>query len=128
MCKSRKTPALCLAILSTIVFILGIIIIVLTVGMDAMDSALSGDDATFSDIKTAQNVGSAILWICAILSLIVACAGCAAVKITHRCYIMVYGCCLGSIWIGVLSVGIFFAVSATAAPALMGAMCSQGVD
>lgn len=128
MCKSRKTPALCLAILSTIVFILGIVIIVMTVGMDAYDSVLSGDSAGVGDLKAVQNVGSAVLWICAILSLLVACAGCAAVKITHRCYIIVYGCCLGSIWLAVLIVGCVFAGTATAAPALMEAACSQGVD
>ena len=127
MCKSRKTPALCLAILSTIVFVLGILIIIMTVGLDAVDSALSTGTAAMPEMKAATTTGALILYLCAALSLIVACAGCAAVKIKHRAYIMLYGCCLGSIWLAVFIVGCILAGTAAATPAMMNAVCDQGV-
>jgi len=66
-----------------------------------------------------------VLYLCSALSLIVACAGCAAVKITHRAYIMVYGCCLGFIWLAVLITGGVLAGAAAATPMVMQGLCSQ---
>jgi hypothetical protein len=127
MCKSRKTPALCLTLLSTLVFVCGILIIVMTVGMDSIESALDHPDMAIPEIKAAQTAGSAVLWICAILSLFVACAGCAAVKITHRAYIMCYGLLLGFIWLGVFITGCVFSGTAAAVPVILEGVCNQGV-
>ena len=128
MCKTRKTPAFCLAVLSTLVFVCGILIIVMTVGMNSVDNALATSVIQAPEFQMAQDAGSVILWICALLSIIVACAGCAAVKIKHRCYIILYGCCLGSIWIGVLIVGCVFAGTASAAPMITQQLCTPAVD
>ena len=128
MCKTRKPAALCLTLCSTLIFLCAILIIVMTVGMDTLETALDNDELAIDEIKAAQTAGSAILWICGIISFVVACAGCAAVKITHRGYIMCYGLILGFIWLGVFIVGCVFAGTAAAAPALIKARCSQGID
>lgn len=123
MCKTRKTPAFCLACLSTLVFICGVLIIVMTVGMNTMDSALATSVLEAPQFQMASDGGSAVLMICAIISLIVACAGCAAVKIKNRCYIMLYGFCLGGVWLAVFIVGCVFAGTAQAAPVIIQQLC-----
>jgi len=127
MCKSRKTPALCLAVLSTLVFICGVFIIIMTVGMNTMESALATSVLSAPEFSMAADYGSVILYLCAILSIIVACAGCAAVKIKHRCYIVIYGCCLGTVWLGVLIVGAVMAGTASATPVIIQNLCKPSV-
>ena len=123
MCKTRKTPALCLALLSFLVFVCGVIMIVMIVGMSTYDQAASSSIET-PEIKMTSDVGSGLLWVCSIMSMIVAIAGCIAVKIKHRCYIICYGFCLGGIWLGIFIIGCIFAFAATSVPVIGEALCS----
>ncbi len=121
--KSRRHPSYFLAFLSTLVLACGILIIYMTVDLIEADLALRNSVLSAPAFQVAQDAGATILMLCAVLSIAVAFAGCAAVKVSHRCYIMVYGCCLGSIWIAVFIVGCVFAATADAAPMITNQLC-----
>jgi len=68
-------------------------------------------------------LGTTLLFVCGILSLIVAVMGCAAMKIKSKIYIVCYGCSLGSVWLIVFIVGVVISFAARSTAFLGSTVC-----
>ena len=88
-------------------------------------TAVASGKVTKEDLVGAlKSAGTAILVICAIFTLATGVMGCLVVKCKKRCFIICYGCSLGSTSLVIFVMGCVFASTASWMPATINLACT----
>jgi len=109
--------------LSSLLFVAGIMILGSVVFLMNSAAIMAGDVKSVNPGDMMKSAGSAVLVVCAILTLLTGVMGCMVVKCQHRCFIIIFGSSLGCTSMIVFIIGCIFASTANWMPMTISALC-----
>jgi len=120
--ESTKGKKGILCWLSILLFVAGAAILGSVVFLNSYSQWSSGG-GTPSPGEMIKGVSSAVLVICALVSIGVGVMGCLVTKCEHKCFIMLFGCGLGTNALIIFIVGCIFSSTATWMPNMAETLC-----
>jgi hypothetical protein len=105
-----------------LLFIAGVALLGSIAFLNSYNQWASGGGAP-SPAEMIKGMSSVILGICAVVTICIGVMGCLVIKCEHKCFIMLYGCGLGSTALTIFIVGCVFASTASWMPGFGTQIC-----